>query len=162
MTDRPLYDGQGNRIRYWTGPPRQRAKSTKPRQTPEADFQAAVVEYLTWALPERVLWTATLNGAYLSAKQRMKMKEAGMRRGISDIVLVDPGRGAFFLECKPPPGKGLHKRWLTPEQQQWCNALDKRWQTCTSLESVEQALLIWGIKPTRPIERAHRYDVDGL
>lgn len=163
MTDRPLYDGQGNRIRYWTGPPRKRAKSTKPREHPEADFQSAVVEYLTWALPARVLWTATLNGAYLSAKQRMGMKRAGMRRGISDIVLVDPAsRGAFFLECKPPEGPGQHKRHLTPEQQQWNDALGSRWQTCQTLEQVETALRIWGIEPTRPIARANRFDVSDL
>lgn len=160
--NRPVYDSAGNRVRYFGGPPRKRAKSTKPRAHPEADLQGAVVEYLTWVLPERVLWTATLNGAHLSETQRMSMKRAGMRRGISDLVLVDPGRGAFFLEVKPPEGKGLHKRHLTPEQQQWCDALGARWQTCNSLEHVETALRIWGIEPVRPLSRANRYDVEDL
>lgn len=156
MPARPVFDSAGNRVRYFTGP-RKRAKSTKPRQHPEADLQGKCVVYLTYALPERVLWTATLSGAHLSTLQRMKAKETGLRRGLSDFVMADPGRGAFFLEVKPPQERGQHKRYLTAEQQQWADALGARWQTCHSLIEVEAALMLWSMKPRCSIEEATRY-----
>ena len=142
------------------GPTRTGAKT--PRQHPEADLQATVVKYLTWALPKGIEWTATLSGAHLGENQRKVAKETGLRRGLSDFVLVRPAAGAFFLEVKPPRGqrdaKGRRQyRGLSADQQRWADALGQRWQTCHSLEEVEAALMLWGIQPRCSIAQAHRY-----
>lgn len=140
-----------------------RVGASRKRQTPEADLQASVVVYLTYALPLRVEWTATLSGAFLGENQRKMAKRTGLRRGLSDFVLADPGRGAFFLEVKPPRGQrsgaGGHRQYrgLTDEQERWAAALGQRWQTCHSKEEVERALLLWGMKPRCSIEEANRY-----
>lgn len=141
------------------GATRARAK----RQTPEADLQAKVVGYLTYALPTDVEWTATLSGAFLGQNQRKTAKRTGLRRGLSDFVLVAPARGAFFLEVKPPRGQrsgaGAHRQYrgLTEDQQRWSQALGMRWQTCHSVEEVERAITYWGLPPRCSIEEANRY-----
>jgi hypothetical protein len=133
------------------------------RATPEADFQGAVVSYFNYALPKGIEWTATLSGAHLGENQRMMAKRTGLRRGISDFVLVAPARGAFFMEVKPPRGQrsgaGGHRQYrgLTDDQERWAAALGKRWQTCHTLEEVEAALILWGIEPRCSIVQANRY-----
>ena len=139
-----------------------RTGASTPRQHPEADVQASAVKYLGWALPKEVEWTATLSGAHLGENQRKAAKRTGLRPGISDIVLVAPNRGAFFLEVKPPRGqrdaKGRRQyRSLTEDQERWAAAAGKRWQTCHSLEEIEAALLLWGIQPRCTIDEANRY-----
>ena len=127
-----------------------------PYKHPEQDLQSAVCTYLTYALPRDVEWTATLSGAHLGQLQRMKAKLTGLRPGISDIVLAVPSRGGFFLELKPPKGKGQY-RYLTPGQERWAAALGHRWKTCHSIEEVETALIGWGLTPRCTIAEANRY-----
>lgn len=140
-----------------------RTTAQTKRAHPEEDLQGTVVIYLTYALPKEIEWTATLSGAHLGDNQRAKAKRTGLRRGLSDFVLVRPSAGAFFLEVKPPRGQrsgaGGHRQYrgLTVEQQRWADALGKRWQTCHSLEEVEAALILWGIEPRCSIAQANRY-----
>jgi len=152
----------GKRLQGWStasGP-------RKPRQHPEADLQGATVKYLTYALPPGVLWTATLSGAHLGQAQRVKAKQAGLRRGLSDFVLAVPGKGPFFIEMKPPRGQkvGKHRayRSLTDEQEAWAAAVGARWATCHSLEEVEAALKRWGVQPRCSISDANRYAIAAL
>jgi hypothetical protein len=138
-------------------------RTTGKRATPEADLQAAVVSYLGFALPKEIEWTATLSGAFLGQNQRTMAKRTGLRPGLSDLILVSPARGAFFLEVKPPRGEragvGGHRQYrgLTVDQQRWADALGARWATCHSLEEVESALFRWHIEPRCSIAQANRY-----
>lgn len=140
-----------------------RTGARAPRETPEADLQERVVRYLTYALPREIEWTATLSGAHLGQNQRMMAKRTGLRRGLSDFILLAPARGAFFLEVKPPKGQrsgaGQHRQYrgLTEDQQRWANTAGNRWRTCHSLEEVEAAITYWGMTPRCSIEQANRY-----
>lgn len=120
----------------------------KPNANPEAKLQATVVQYLKLALPADVLWTATLNGISMTMFARTKAKAQGMRPGISDLIVVIPGKGARFIELKSDVGR------LSDEQKEWAAALRSWWATCRSVEEVADALTSWGIQLRhRPIDR---------
>lgn len=130
-------------------------KAGRANDNPEARLQKSVVEYLTFALPPDILWTATLNGIPMTMNARNKAKAQGLRPGIADIVLVIPGRGARMLELKSDAGR------LSAEQKDWAAAMRSWWVTARDLETVEAALRGWGIVPRYPISQANRYAVPG-
>ena len=128
-----------------------RGRRATTRDDPEHKLQCAVAEYLTYSLPPDILWTATLNGAHLGVSQRVKMKAAGLRPGIADIVLAGRSGRVAMIELK------VEKRPLSGEQKAWATALGRFWATCRSLEDVEAALVQFGITPRCSIEKANRY-----
>lgn len=117
---------------------------------PEHKFQVAVATYFKYALPPDVLWTATLNGAYLTMNQRVRMKASGLRPGIADLLLVHNGR-VLMLELKSKIGS------LSKEQRDYRDALGPAYIVARTLEEVEAALIGWSIQPTCTIGSANRY-----
>lgn len=126
------------------------AKSAQPRRRnkqPEADLQAAMVEFLDLALPQPSTdywWSATLNGVRLpSAKAKAKAQRQGLRPGLFDLVfikLVGPDAGqTYHFEVKAPKGR------LTPEQERILNILfvAGRGASGRSVEAISAALVAW-------------------
>lgn len=128
------------------------------RDDPEHRLQVAVAKYLKYALPSEILWTSTLNGAYLTQRQRTKMAESGLRRGIPDIIITVPGRGVFMIELKSDKGT------LSAEQKLYRDALQPlgRWALARSLEEVEAAITVFGIVPKVSLRNANRYSFDSV
>lgn len=120
------------------------------RDDPEHRFQVAVATYFKYALPPDILWTATLNGAYLTINQRVRMKASGLRPGIADLLLVHNGR-VLMLELKSKIGT------LSADQKAYRDALGENYITAQTIEEVEGALIGWGITPRCEITKANRY-----
>lgn len=129
-------------------------KTTKKRGDPEHQFQKTVVQYLTFALPTDILWTATLSGAHLGNKQREKATEAGLRPGLPDMIFVLPSGAVKMLELKSPRGS------LSSGQKDYRDYLGDAFAVAKTLEQVRDALLSWGVTPTREISAANRYFID--
>lgn len=150
----PLFDSTGARVRHYTRGTHtdgRGAKSTGQRDNPEERFQKQTVEYLTFALPPGVLFTATLNGMKFSPYMAAKAKAQGLRRGVADILICIPGKGVRALELK------AGRNGLTDEQREWAAAMRLWWVTVRDLAGVEAALVGWGVTPRCEIGRATRY-----
>lgn len=105
---------------------------------PEDTLQASVAAYLNVALPRASWWTATANGAFLGgdvkrrAIQSRRMKQAGVKNGTPDILIVWDGR-FFAVELKTAKGK------LTDAQKDVCDAIvgaGGGWTVARSIEDV--------------------------
>jgi hypothetical protein len=114
----------------------------RKRANPEHRFQVQVRQFLLWALPGDVEWTASLTGVPLSMKSRVKAKAAGVRRGWPDISLLCPDGITRFLELKSSVGS------LSPEQRVFRDRCAPHgiFAVCRTLDEVEAALRGWGLK----------------
>jgi hypothetical protein len=75
--------------------------------------------------PTRLMF-AIPNGGYRRPREAARMKLAGVKSGIPDILLPVP-RGEFhglFIELKRPIVKGDAKPVVSPEQKHWLKELD--------------------------------------
>lgn len=110
------------------------------RANPEHKLQCAVREYLEYALPPSIYWTASLTGTFLSPNARSKAKAAGVRRGLPDLLFVFPDGVTRYIELKAKAGV------LTPEQRDFqarFGPLGIFW-VAKSVDDVEAALRLWG------------------
>lgn len=125
---------------------RRTTRTKAPRNNPEEQFQASLVQYLELALYDtEVEWGATLNGAHLGFKQREKMIATGMRPGALDLYFVISQR-TKWAEVKAPKG------YLTTDQKRFISRLHPSdyggvWKT---LEDAVAALEGWGVR-LRPV-----------
>lgn len=129
--------------------PALRVVPRRKNDNPEEKVQAAIVSWLELALPPGcgVFWSATMNGVRVSAAIRAKLKAAGVRPGVLDLVFVvlwDVGElkagDTYWLEVKSATGQP------TPEQKVVMAALWSRGRGAYA-RSVEQAcaaLSAWG------------------
>lgn len=72
------------------------------------------------------LMFAVPNGGYRRPREAARMKLAGVKSGVPDIMLPVP-RGGFhglFIELKRPIVKGEPKPVVSPEQKHWLKELD--------------------------------------
>jgi hypothetical protein len=87
--------------------------------------------------PELRLAHASLNGARLTIGQAVKMKKAGMRAGVPDI-LIPIKRGphsGLFIELKRIGGKKPD-----PKQEEWLKALSEQGFDCKCCFGSEAAI----------------------
>lgn len=129
-----------------TWPPAEKRQAPRRRnKRPEADIQAAMIEYLNVALlPSEVWFSATLNGVRLTPRQKGEAARAGLRKGLFDIIFVrltGPDAGAtYHFEVKAPGGS------LTAEQKALMDVLwpAGRGASGKSVEQLCAALIAWG------------------
>ena len=106
----------------------------------EASLQRQVVRFLDLALPDDVLYCASLSGVYLTPATRAKASQQGLRKGWPDLQFLIRGR-TYFVELKSDTGR------LTPEQQFFLSLAEKGSVViCRSLEDVVEALEGWDVK----------------
>lgn len=113
-------------------------RNKRPRKSPEADLQKAVVRFLYLALPHDVEWSALDSARKRTPAQQGFFKAMGGREGVPDMVFVRPQTGTIWIELKAPKGK------ISPAQQRWMDAINATpgsWAyVCRSVDDVERAL----------------------
>ena len=92
----PVRDAAGNRVFHYS---QTRAKPARQRKTPEADLQAAVVQYLAWALPPGVY---RIRGATEGAKRRragaLHSEGASALQGLARPDAVQPANAGGAVD----------------------------------------------------------------
>lgn len=122
---------------------------TRKNDNPEEQIQAAIVAYLELALPPGcgVFFSATMNGVKVTPAIRAKLKAAGVRPGVLDLVFIvlwDVGDlkagDTYWIEVKSATGQP------TPEQKVIMAALwgKGRGAYARSVEQASAALDAWG------------------
>jgi hypothetical protein len=98
-------------------------KLCKDGSQPEWIEQSVVANYLRTKYRDSILWTAAASGlrSFWSAVVRMKM--AGLNRGVPDLLIFEPrgNRVGLAIEMKRKTGGQL-----SPEQKWWLSELEKR------------------------------------
>lgn len=109
---------------------------------PEQKLHFAVADYLNLTLPPDAWWTTVGHGGFaLDARTGARMKRAGVKAGVPDILIVHRGR-PLFIELKSTNGRA------SAEQKTVAADLEKagaRYAICHSLEQVAWALSVWNM-----------------
>lgn len=119
------------------------------RQSDEEVIHRAVVAHLRQRGVPGLVWWHTPNGAFLGGKRSAKgiaiqgsiMKGLGVRKGVSDLVLLHKGN-AYALELKSAAGRP------TVEQMQFAsdfNAAGGSACICHDLDRALRCLETWGL-----------------
>lgn len=145
----PIYARDGSRVFALSkGPPKARAKRT----TPEADFQRALVDALTFALPDQYTFFASMVGTNVGRFKGDELRALGVRSDFPDINVLNLDTGAWRgLECKARGGS------LSPGQRAMRDRLGDKWATVKTLDQAEAALLRWRVPLRMPLRFADRY-----
>lgn len=87
----------------------------------EHEIQSTFVEAIANQYPN-ILFCATVGGARMSISEAKKIKRAGYRKGIPDVIFYEPRNGYFGLciEIKKKGGR------TSPHQNEWRADLLKR------------------------------------
>jgi hypothetical protein len=116
----------------------------KPRGTPEADLQRAVVQALHFALPRSAIIHHCANevteAGPRGAKRQAILVGMGVHAGFADLMILCDGR-VLFLELKSPKGR------LRPTQEAFRDAVLAQgfgWALVRSLDDALGALAIHG------------------
>lgn len=131
------------------------SKPRKKRERPEAVLQAAVAQYLTYALPPEYLWTCDLSGVKLTDGQAYMAKGQGMQAGNPDIRILFPTGVTRYWELKSAAGV------LSPAQMVFrdaCLASGRDiWALIRTSDEAEACLLRWRVPVRCALARANRY-----
>jgi hypothetical protein len=130
-------------------------RHAEPRRRPPRDIEGpthrAILRYLRATLPYAYIVQHTPNNPR-SATRGKREKANGAVAGWPDLAIYGPdadGRpSAWFLEIKPPTGKGLKKRGLSDDQIETHDALklagfDPR--VARSIDDAREAVAAWGL-----------------
>ena len=108
-------------------------KGTRKNGSPEHDIQVYLVDHLE-AMEPAPLFSATVGGVRVAMHTALKMKRAGYKKGIPDILIFEPMGGyvGLALEVKTKTGRASEhqKRWQKELQGRgWkaeiCKGLDE-------------------------------------
>ena len=119
-------------------PYRPRAKGLQP----ETKFQIAVAELLDWVLAPPYRYTAIGHGVALTQATQHRLAAMGLKRGWTDMVIVGPSRGVWWLELKigrtplSKPQRALHEALA---------GLGHHIAIARTLDEVRGLLFGWGI-----------------
>ena len=126
---------------------------TAMRDNPEERLQKAVVQFLSYCLPEDVEYTASLAGAHLGQSQRAKASATGLMPGWPDLMFVI-ARRTYYIEIKAPitvksrnPDRygTLDDPDLSADQRRVLGRLHPDcWRICRSVDEVAAALMAFG------------------
>ena len=127
------------------------------RANPEEILHRQIAGYLTLALPSEA-WFSTFPAGGGGAIRGQRLKAAGLKAGVPDLLIVHQGR-ALFLELKAPEGT------LSESQKTTIPAIERaggKVSVCRTLEDVELALKQFGIEPRVKIQNGKIFDQNGL
>ena len=101
------------------------------RKFVEDDHQEALIKWAdisaSETFPTNLLYSVP-NGGYRRPQEAVRLKRAGCRAGVPDLVLPAP-RGGFnglYIELKRPIVKGESKPAVSAEQKYWIEQLRKQ------------------------------------
>ena len=108
-------------------------KGKKKVGSPEHDIQVIIVDHLE-SMEVPPLFSATVGGVRVAMHTALKMKRAGYRKGIPDILIFEPRQGycGLALEVKTNTGRA------SEHQKEWQKKLRERgWKAeiCKGLEA---------------------------
>ena len=109
----------------------------------EDQLQTQVAEYLGRTLPEPPMcfWFHCPNGGKRSAATGARLKTMGVKRGVSDILILVRGR-LHAIELK------VGKNQTSDKQDEFLDAVsenDGQTAVCRSLDEVKGTLRAWGL-----------------
>ena len=107
----------------------------------EAAFQIAVAIMFRKELPARVVWFAVPNGEYRDPATARKLKDAGVRPGVADLVLFDETT-RLALELKTPTG--VLSKHQKDFRTVW-TAIGGAYEVARSLADVRAVLFHYGL-----------------
>ena len=95
--------------------------SRRKNGSPEHDIQVIIVDHLE-AMDPLPLFSATVGGVRVAMQTALRMKQAGYKKGIPDILIFEPRNGyvGLALEVKTMVGRA------SPHQKQWQHDLRQR------------------------------------
>ena len=133
----------------------------KRRAQPEEQLQMVVVEYLSQALEGNSTFFAVPNGGKRNFREAQRLKAAGVRAGVPDMIVINDGR-AIGIELKVGKNKPTEVQLAFHEQLKHARVPVS---VCRSVDEVEAALRAAGV-PLRatveaPIIRSMRAAVTG-
>jgi hypothetical protein len=102
----------------------QRRKPRRKNGSPEHDIQVLVIDHLE-AMEVPPLYSATVGGVRVAMHTALKMKQAGYKKGIPDLLIFEPSNGyvGLAIEIKTPTGRA------SEHQKDWVEKLrDRGWK----------------------------------
>jgi hypothetical protein len=98
-----------------------RKRAQRTNGSPEHDIQVCVVDYLD-AMEVPPLYSATVGGVRVAMQTALRMKRAGYRKGIPDLLIFEPRNGysGLALEIKTSVGRA------STHQEEWIKKLNER------------------------------------
>ena len=98
-----------------------RKKGTRKNGSPEHDIQVIIVDHLE-AMEPAPLFSATVGGVRVAMHTALRMKQAGYKKGIPDLLIFEPRNGyvGLALEVKTPTGRA------SEHQKDWQIKLQER------------------------------------
>lgn len=110
---------------------------------PEQKFHFAVADFLNAVLPRNAWWSSIGHGGFaLDARTGARMKRAGVKAGVPDILIVYDGR-AHFLELKAGKGRPSPAQVAVFEALAAAGCVTHG--IARSLDDVAYALHVWGV-----------------
>lgn len=79
----------------------------------EEEIQRAVAAWLDASLPRDWRWYHVPNGGKRTKAVSGKLKAAGVKRGVFDVIICPPHGADIWIELK------AHGNYLSPEQRDW-------------------------------------------
>ena len=107
----------------------------KRNGSPEHDIQVQLVDYLDTLMPAP-LYSATVGGVRVAMHTALRMKRAGYRKGIPDLLIFEPRNGyvGLALEVKTKTGRA------SEHQLKWQKELQNRGWKAEIRKGLEQCL----------------------
>lgn len=99
----------------------------------EHEIQSEFIRIVEESMPH-ILFCATVGGARMSISEAKKIKRAGYRKGVPDVIFYEPRNGyhGLAIEIKRKGGR------VSPHQKQWVLDLQRRGyhaEVCTGLNA---------------------------
>ena len=116
-------------------------QKTKKRNHTEDWIQRAVAEHLALRKRPGVVWWHTPNGGKRHPREARRLKEMGVRAGVSDLILVH-NKEIFCLELKAPKGRE------SESQLQFLEDMKRAGAFCEIAYGLDEALATleaWGL-----------------
>lgn len=110
----------------------QRKKTKKKNGSPEHDIQVRITNHLE-AMEVPPLYSATVGGVRVAMHTAVRMKQAGYKKGIPDLLIFEPRNGYTGLAVEVKTLKGRPSE----HQKMWIQKLrDRGWKAeiCKGLD----------------------------
>lgn len=114
-----------------------RIVTTDPRNPPEEQVQRTVAQWLDL---HGVLWCHVPNEGRHKVQYRAKMAALGLKPGVPDILIFDVPPAVANAKGTAIELKRAKGGRVSPDQQEWLEALEARGWVCAVCRGIDEAL----------------------